>query len=317
MRITTGSRLATMAAIALTTVVVTAPAAHAAYYNTYSDIADTPDYGAGITGAQGFAAGSTYLYSIKTRTAENHDIAVIYRANKNGDSKASVMKNGDTGTNYTTWLGHANDMTIVGSGGVNYFYVVTMESTGPQLVKLRYDGTTYRKVGQYAVKLGGAVKKVSGISRVAVSSTTASFLFKSDKNVYRGSVPLTATTGTVNLTTAFDLKTEGALVDGSPVSDIDKFRDQGFFYDAARDVVYTPLTRENRSIVLVYRDVTTSPQSPRTSDPKLSFRITSGVYDKFEIEGVGVSSSDRKLYFNTNRNGNKDGFHAFKGYVAP
>lgn len=317
MHITTGSRLATIAAIALTTVVVTAPAAQAAYYNTYSDIADAPDYGAGITGAQGFAAGATYLYSIKTRTSQDHDISVIYRANKNGESGTVVMKNGDTGTNYSTWLGHANDMTIVGFGGVNYFYVVTMESSGPQLVKLRYDGTTYRKVGQYAVKLNGAVTAVSGISRVAVTSTTVSFLFKSGSRVYRGSVPLTATTGTVNLTTAFDLKTSGALVNGAPVSDIGDFKNQGFFYDAARDVVYTPLTKDNRSIVLVYRDVTTSPESPRTSDPDLSFRITSAKYDKFEIEGVGVNSVDRKLYFNTNRNGNKDGFHAFKGYVAP
>jgi hypothetical protein len=315
MRRTTGTRLATLAAVSLTAVLATAPAAQAAYYNTYSDIADAPDVGA-YTGAQGFAAGATYLYSIKTRTSNDDDRSLIYRANRSGGS-ATLMSNATDGTSSNAWLGHANDMTITASGGTNYFWVVTMESSGPQLVKLSYDGTSYRKVGGFGVRLNGAVKTVSGISRVAVTSSTTSFLFKSGSTVYRGSIGTGATSGTVDLAPAFTLQTSGALVNGAPVSDIEDFAEQGFYYDESRDVLYRPLTKENRSIVLVYPDVTTSTQTPRKADPDLSFRITSSAYTKFEVEGVGVSSGDRKLYFNTNRNGDKDGFHAFKGYVAP
>lgn len=310
-----GRRLAALTALGLGLVVATAPAAQAAYYNTYSDIASTPDKD-GMTAAQGFAAGATYLYSIKTSGDESRSL--IYRVNKDTGAK-SIMKNGTSGGSYNTWLGHANDMTIVDIDGKHHFFVVTLSSTGAQLVKVRYDGDTYYKEGTYAVTLDGARKGVSGISRVSTSSTAISFLFKSDRHVYRGSLPLRANSGTIALSKAFDLKVAGALVDGSTVSDLDTFANQGFFYDAAKQVVYYPLTKDNRSIVLVYRGVTSSTSGEITSATDLSFRITSDMYKtKFEIESVGTSGG--KLYFNTNRSGSEtgpnDGVHAFKNYTA-
>jgi len=108
-------------------------------------------------------------------------------------------------------------------------------------------------------------------------------------------------------------------VNGATVPDLGSFSPQGFYYDAANNVIYNPLTKENRSIVLVYRNVSpaTTGIAPAASD--LSFRITSSVYKFFEIEGVGIS--DGKLYFSTNRvyesNGAaNDGVHVFKDYVA-
>lgn len=310
-----GSRLVALVAIALGLVVATGPAANAAYYNEYSDVASTPDT-SGATGAQGFAAGSTYLYSIKTRTSNNDDISVIYRVNKSTGAR-EVMKNGTSNASYNTWLSHANDMTIVDIDGQHHFFVVTMNSSGAQLVKLRYDGATYYKVGSYSVHLGGSVKAVSGIDRASISSSAITFLFKSGRQIYRGSLSLRANSGTVDLTEAFDLKVAGALVNGSTVSDLESFSNQGFFYDESNKVLYYPLTKDNRSIVLVYRNVTPSSTGTITSATDLSFRITSAKYSKFEIEGVGISGG--KLYFNTNRansSGAYDGVHVFNGYVA-
>src|SRR5215207_8475782 len=75
-----GRRLTLLVAVNLAFLVASGSAAQAAYYNTYTDIASTPDTSC-CTGVQGFAAGATYLYSIKTHTNYD-DIAVIYRVNK-------------------------------------------------------------------------------------------------------------------------------------------------------------------------------------------------------------------------------------------
>lgn len=226
-----------------------------------------------------------------------------------------------TDSKYIAGLGHANDMTIVDIAGAHHFFVVTMAATGAQLVKLRYDGSTYVKVGSYSVHLGGVAKAVSGISRLSITSSAITFLFKSGATVYKGSLPLTANSGTINITKAFDLRTAGALVNGAVV-DFTGFANQGFFLHEAMNTLYYPLTKDNVSIVLVYRNVTSATTGTITSDPNLSFRITSSAYpDKFEIEGVGISSSDGKLYFNTNRaksasDAGWDAVHVFKGYVA-
>lgn len=310
-----GRRLVIMAPVIAGVVALTESPALAAYYNTYSDIADTPNTN-GCTAAQGFAAGATYLYSIKNH---NDELSVIYRINKStGDRE--LMTNGTSGGVTNPWLGHGNDMTIVDIDGVHHLFVVTMKGSGSaQLVKLSYDGNTYYFAGSYELTHGGATLSASGISRVSVSSTTITFMFKSGWTVYNGSLPLHANSGTIELTKAFELQVEGAQVDGSTVSDIGTFSPQGFYYDAANHVLYNPLTKENRSIVLVYRGVSsaTTGTAPAASD--LSFRITSSVYKFFEIEGVGLS--DGKLYFSTNRvyesNGAaNDGVHVFKDYVA-
>lgn len=309
-----GRRLVIMAPVIAGVVALTESPALAAYYNTYSDIADTPDTN-DCTGAQGFAAGSTYLYSVKIRKA--NDLAVIYRVNKTTGDRV-LMTNGTSGGVTNPWLGHGNDMTIVDIDGVHHLFVVTMKGSGSaQLVKLSYDGSTYYFAGSYEIRLNGATLAPSGISRVSVSSTTITFMFKSGWTVYNGSLPLRADSGTIDLTKAFELQVDGAPVNGAPVSDLGTFLPQGFYYDAANHVLYNPLTKENRSIVLVYRGVTAATRGTAPAASDLSFRITSSQYDKFEIEGVGIS--DGKLYFSTNRsNGDvaNDGVHVFKDYVA-
>jgi len=310
-----GRRLVIMAPVIAGFVALTESPALAAYYNTYSDIAGTPDTN-GCTGAQGFAAGATYLYSVKNRTGSD-DLAVIYRVNKTTGDRV-LMTNGTDGGVTNPWLGHGNDMTIVDIDGAHHLFVVTMKpSGGAQLVRLLYDGSTYYFAGSYEVRLNGATAAVSGISRVSVGSTAITFMFKSGRTVYNGSLPLRASSGTIDLTKAFDLQVDGALVNGATVPDLGTFSNQGFYYDAANHVLYNPLTKDNRSIVLGYRGVspTTTGTAPAAGD--LSFRITSSAYTFFEIEGVGIS--DGKLYFSTNRSnssGANDGVHVFKDYVA-
>jgi hypothetical protein len=309
-----GRRLVIMAPVIAGVVALTESPALADYYNTYSDIADTPDTN-GCTGAQGFAAGSTYLYSIKNRTGSD-DLAAIYRVNRTIGDRV-LMTNGTNGGVTNPWLGHGNDMTIVDIDGAHHLFVVTMNEDGAQLVRLLYEGSTYYFAGSYEVRLNDATLAPSGISRVSVSSTTITFMFKSGRTVYNGSLPLRADSGTIDLTKAFTLQVEGALVNGTTVPDLDTFSNQGFYYDDGNKVLYSPLTKDNRSIVLVYRDVSpaTTGTTPAASD--LSFRITSSLYNFFEIEGVGIS--DGKLYFSTNRSndsGANDGVHVFKDYVA-
>ncbi|GHJ48970.1 hypothetical protein Cs7R123_63120 [Catellatospora sp. TT07R-123] len=310
-----GRRLALLVTAVLGLLVGPGQAAQAAYYNTYSDIASLPNTSC-CTGVQGFAAGSTYLYSVKNHTNVD-DVSAIYRVHKTTGERV-LMTNGTNGGTTNTWLGHANDMTIVDIDGEHHLFVVTMNATGAQLVKLRYDGTTYYHAGSYQVRLNGAVASPSGISRVAVTSTAITFMFKSGRTVYNGSLPLRASSGTIDLTKAFDLQVDGALVNGAEVPDLGTFLNQGFFYDAGNKVLYYPLTKDNRSIVLVYRNVSTTTTGTAPAATDLSFRITSSAYSvKFEIEGVGIS--DGKLYFNTNRestSGSNDGVHVFNGYVA-
>lgn len=209
-------------------------------------------------------------------------------------------------------------MTIVDIDGKHHFFVVTMTTSGAQLVKLRYDGSTYDKVGAYSVRLKDAAKAVSGINRVSVTSTKINFTFKSGRQIYNASIPLWANSGTVNLTQAFDLKVAGALVDGKAISGPEGWNNQGFFYDTAKKVLYYPLTTSGRSVVLVYRNVAPSTKGNVASARNLSFRITSHVYPtKFEIEGIGISGG--QLYFTTNgsnKNGANDGVHVFKKYVS-
>ncbi|NUT33974.1 MAG: hypothetical protein HOV79_12960 [Hamadaea sp.] len=309
-----GRRLTLVAGLVLSLLALSGQPANAAYFNTYTDIASTPNTSC-CTGVQGFAAGATYLYSVKNHTNYD-DLAVIYRVNKTTGERV-LMTNGTNGGTTNTWLGHANDMTIVDIDAQHHLFVVTMESTGAQLVKLRYSGATYYYAGSYQLRLNGAVITPSGVNRVAQDSSTITFMFKSGRAVYNGSLPLRANSGTIELTKAFDLQVEGALVNGAPVSDLTTFANQGFFYDSTKKVLYYPLTKENRSIVLVYRNVTPATRGTALPATDLSFRITSSAYTTFEIEGVGLSGG--KLYFNTNRanaNGAFDGVHVFNGYVA-
>ncbi|WNQ08865.1 hypothetical protein MJA45_14515 [Paenibacillus aurantius] len=288
--------------------------ASAAYYNTYTTMA-TLGNANDCYAAQGFAVGSSYTYSVKINGDDTK--AVIYRT-RMSDGTTTLMTNGDNGTTYNTYLGHANDMVLSTIDGEYYMFVITMKAGSMSLVKLKYVGTTYYKVGNYTIQYNGVDKGMSGVAITSKDASNIYFLFKSGLTLYRGTLPLTANGGTINATYGFTLNTSDALVNGSTISNISSYVSQGFGY--YNNTIYVPLTYENVSIVLVYRSISTA-SGTIYSDDNLSFRITSSTYpDLFEIESVGIANGD-KLWFNTNRrtapgDTAHDGVHYFNGYSA-
>ncbi|MCQ6562160.1 hypothetical protein [Paenibacillus mendelii] len=288
--------------------------ASAAYYNTYTDVAKLNNANSAYA-AQGFAVGSSYTYSVKVNS--DNTKAVIYRT-KMSDGSTTLMTNGDNGKTYATYLGHANDVVLSTIDGDYYMFIVTMNAGSMSLVKLKYVGTKYYKVGNYTIKYNGANKAMSGVKITSKNTSNISFLFKSGRTLYRGTLPLTANSGTINVTNSFSLNIEDALVNGKRISNISSYAFQGFGY--YNNTIYIPMTYKNISIVLVYRNISTASGTIQADD-NLSFRITSSAYsDLFEIEGVGIANGDQ-LWFNTNRRTKPgdtahDGVHYFKNYSA-
>ena len=272
--------------------------ATAAYYNTYSTVATIPNEN-GCNRAQGFAVGSSYVYTAKCNDDESKQ--VIYRT-KMSDGTITIMTNGDTSSTYTTSLGHANDMDTCTIDGKYHLFVATMKTGSESLVKLQYSGNTYTQLGGYTLKCNGENIAISGVKKYAKDENYVYFLFfvydgtEDSVGVYRGQVPMTANSGTVNITHSFDIDIASALVNGSAVSKLENFTRQGIGYIASTDQLLVPLTNDNVSIILVYDNASTAAGTVM-ANPDLSFRITSSSYPYlFEIEGCDETNG--KLYFN-------------------
>ncbi|MFB9315337.1 hypothetical protein [Nocardioides plantarum] len=314
----TTRKLAMLMTSVLAATVTMATPSQAASYTGYTTKAEIPDYDCGsdaCTAAQGFAVTRNFLYTIKTDS--DHKKSVIYRFNREtGDRE--LMHNATSDSNVNTWLGHANDMQIVTVGDQTYMFVVTMfgsddgANSAKQLVKLKYDGTSYEWDHTYNILNGTDTLGVSGLSKISQNGNTVDFFFSTDDKVYHGSLDVTAEGGSANdihLAKAFTMN-------GKP----DGWASQGVHYDAATQRFYRPITRANRSRVLVYDNIAPTISLPKTQpvspNSGIDIDITSANYAKFEIEGVGISPESNKLYFSTNRTGNNDGVHYVTGYAA-
>ena len=290
------------------------PEASAGYFNTYKDVATLGNANS-CYAAEGFAVGSSYTYAVKINGDENK--AVIYRT-RMSDGNTTLMKNGDNGTSYATYLGHANDVVLSSTNGNYYMFIVTMKAGSTSVVKLKYVGTTFYKVGNYTITYNGANHSMSGVKITSKTASTINFLFKSGRNFYRGSLPLNATSGSITLKAAFTLDVASAKVNGKTISNISSYATQGFGYRS--NTVYFPMTYKNVSIVLVYRNISTASGTIKAASD-LSFRVTSSAYPSlFEIESVGIGAGDH-LWFSTNRKTSSsdtshDGVHYFKDYTA-
>ena len=288
-------------AVVLCLVCLATTTAFAAYYNSYTKIATIPN-GNGCNRAQGFTAGSTYLYSAKINDDESKQ--VIYRTRQD-DGTTVLMTNGDTGTTYTTYLGHANDMVTANINGTNYLFVATMKFGEESLVKLRYSGTTYYKEGGFDVQYQGISLRIGAVEILEKTNDGIEFLFfewpgdNTGVSFYRGTIGLTDSSGVINVTHAFDINLTGAQVNGSTIPNILDYRHQGIGYKIGTDRLYVPLTHENKSVVLVFDNVSTASGTIYASQ-NLSFRITSSAFPTlFEIESV--DNANGKLWFNCNR----------------
>jgi hypothetical protein len=140
---------------------------------------------------------------------------------------------------------------------------------------------------------------MSSVKKIASDTTNDYFLFKSGLSFYWGTVAKSANSGTITLTKAFTINTVDALVNGSKISNMADYTNQGFGYSVTNDRIFVILTHQNISVVLVYNNVNTA-SGTITADPNLSFRITSSAYPElFEIESCSIE--DGKLWFNCNR----------------
>jgi hypothetical protein len=302
-----------MTPVLAATVAMGSPSQAATTYSSYSTKAAAPNYDCGsdaCTATQGFAVTTNYLYTIKTDSDDEK--SVIYRVNRETGDRV-LMRNATSNSNVNTWLGHANDMQIASVGGQSYMFVVTMFSGdgangAKQLVKLKYNGTSYEWDHTYTILSGSTPKGVSGLSKISQSGNIVNFFFSSGDQVYRGSLDVTAVGGTANdiaLTRAFTMNNRPS-----------GWLPQGIHYDAANKRFYRPVTSGNRSRILVYDAITPTTSGSKSSSAEVKIDITSAKYPKFEIEGVGINAKSGKLYFNTNRTGNTDGVHYVKGYSA-
>ena len=271
------------------------------YFNTYTDVVASLPNGNGCSVTQGFTTGSTYAYTVKITGDESKQ--VIYRTNMT-DGSTTLMTNGDNGTTYATYLGHANDIVLASINSTTYMYVATMKADSYAVVKLRYSGATFYKVGNYSISLGGNAKSMSAMKILSHDNTIVNFIFKSGASLYKGSIGATASSGTISVSSAFSLDLAHSTVNGSSL-DASAYISQGMGLHGGN--LYVPLTGGaaggtggNVSIVLVYRDVATRTGSI-TNDSGTTFRITSSAYSYlFEIEAVSVGP-DGKLWFATNR----------------
>jgi hypothetical protein len=300
--------VALSASLMLTPIVV--KAASTGYFKSYSNVALIPNR-SGCTAMQGMAVGSKWLYTVKIKSDESK--AVLSKTNRNTGEVVNLKTN--TGSAYFTYLGHANDMDVTTIDGKSNLFVSTMKTGSDALVRMVVNDTKVTKKGSFNVLLNGANICISNVCIESTTSTKVNFLFKIGTGIYKGSIGINATSGTINLTKVCSVDYNNVKINGKSV-DVSSYIHQGMGYKNGK--IYIPLwdnvNNRNRSVVAVY-NVTSKSSGTVYSNPNLSFRITSSTYSLFEIESCDISS-DGKLYFNTNRSDGADGIHYFKDYTC-
>ena len=258
------------------------------------------------------AVGSGWLYTVKING--NDTKAVISKTNKSTGATTNLKTS--SGASTFNYLGHANDMDVASVNGKSNLYIATMKVGAGGLVRMEVDGSKITKKASYKIRYNGADTSVSAISVESKTDSKINFLFKKGKTVYRGSIGLNATSGTINLTKVCTLDVKSVKINGK-TTDLSSFTHQGMGYHKGK--LYVPLwagsSKQNQSVIAVY-NINSNTSGTITSNPNLSFRITSGSFNFFEIESCDISSSDGRLYFNTNRSSSCDGLLAFKNYAV-
>ncbi len=276
------------------------------YYVNYNDIAIV-EKDAAVPIMEGMAVGSTYIYTAQINDSDTK--AIINKTNiKTGETV--VLKDSSTGSTRLNYLNHANGMCLKSYNGKTNLFVATMSKDNHGLVRLEVDGDKITKKGNYALNLNGTVTQMSAVEIMYASSTHIHFLFKRGNTFFRGTMPINATSGAIELSYAFSVDMTNVVVNGQTVN-LTSYYQQGFGYHNGN--VYFPVTQGSRSYILVVN--TRNAHGTVKNDPTLSVRITSKVYAPlFEIEDCDIGH-DGKLYFNTNRAGKgTNGVHYVRDY---
>ncbi len=283
-------------------------AATSGYFNTYKEVKSV--YDSTYTTSEGMCVDRfnniAYVARINGSTGGRQQLLAI--KNYNSSSPTSVvLKNADNNTNYTTVLGHANDLAVVASSGSSTvsLYVATMESKGIVKLTVNTSKNTYKVAGTYSY--GG-----DSPSAITYSVGNSRFIIKSGKQFSKGY--FNESSKSFVRESSFTLNPSNAYINGSHV-DCSGYTSQGICY--YKGILYTPLWNKNgnkgQSVVLAYQFELSNATGTISPMKNLSFRITSSAYsEQFEIESVGFD--DDVMYFNANRNGaGNDTFAYFKG----
>lgn len=279
----------------------TADAADILYDDAYTQIAPTLHQANGCTSTQGFAAGSTYLYSAMIQGDNTN--AVIHRVHKDTGSTC-LMKNGANGTTSFTNLGHANDMDFAVVDSKEYLFVLASGNdieTGNIIVFEIRDDTLYQRA-RYTLSYNGGNFNPSGMAVYKIDSQTVTFAFKwSFTTISTGSISFQATSGNIPVTIKCYLDSTQVNIDGHP-RNFNDFANQGIYIHD--DILYATYAGCYK-IETVYQSLILGfdlSKAPGTLQPEenLIFYIESSDYPRaFEMEDCGIAG-DGKLYFNTN-----------------
>jgi hypothetical protein len=278
---------------------ITCDAAHYVSYTTIATIAKRSK----CATMQGMAVGSTWIYTAKIKGSDESR-QVLQKTNRKTNATTNIKNS--NGSDYFTYLGHANDMDVVTISGKSNLYIATMKTGSYALVRIKVDGSKGTKTGNFSLSYGGKSVSMSGLTVLSKASTSTTFLFKDGTTFYKGTVSDTAKSGTIKLTKYCDINISSCVMNGKTYN-FSTWVHQGFEYYKGK--IYVPLynsNQKNTSVIVVYN----APSKTGTtlkSNKDLSFMIKSKDYAKFEIEDCGICSGDGKMYINTNRRKVLDG----------
>lgn len=275
--------------------------AKARNYGEYEDVAKIYDQGS-CPSMQGMSVHGSYVYACKIN-GDTETSAVVARVNKDTGS-TSFLTNAATGSIYFSDFGHGNDIEVETIAGVTTLFVPTSNSGSGSLVRYKISGTTATKVGSYnMVSTSGSSIGGGAIRVIHYDDTNITFLFKSGRYCFTGTLPISQTGGNIVMTSLCTLDYSSCYVNGV-YKDTSAYSLQGMgYYDQK---LYLPLSghtvsgHENISIILVY-DLEGASGTIKP-DPDLTFQITSSYYGAyFEVESCEISPLDNRMYFSTNR----------------
>lgn len=286
------------------------------YYESYGTILKLYNLN-GCTGMQGMTVDDQYLYNVKVNSATETS-AFIARTNKDTGSTV-YLTDSSTGSQYFSYLGHANDLELDTIAGVDTMFIATSTDGDHGLVRMVLEGTTLTKVGNYTTTYNGTATAISSAKVLSKNETDITLLIKKGKYLYTTTVGVYDTTGTLELKHAFTLDTANVTINGV-CNDFSDYLGQGFEYIDGK--IFVPMACAdpmNKGCIAVYHIEGAS--GTIRNDPTLSFWIESSTYaSKFELESCAICPSDGILYFNTNAavtssDADHDGIHYVESYV--
>ena len=281
----------------------------------------------GCTATQGLAVGEKYLYSFMVG-GENTK-AIVFRVDKD-TGRTTIMKNGDTGENYFTNLGHANDADAAVIDGVEYLFVLASGNgieTG-NIIVFEVDGKELYQRAQYTLKYNGGNFNPGSFAFYKMEKEQITFAFKwSHKTVSLGKVRWGKEKVATNVSVLCYLDSTAVEVNGEE-RNFTGFANQGI--DVCGDILFAvyagcyEVETVYQSLILGFDLSEVEKGTTPTLEPRedLILYMESSDYPRaFEMEDCGISS-DGKMYFNANcwksvQDTNHGGVFVLNDFVMP